>query len=307
MASRRDETGNPPSGRLPREIVGRMEMSEAPSGTTGFRGPRSHVEMAVLVNSSDGFRDCWFPFFHLLEKYWPDCRFPIYLNIEQACYENPTLAVRCLNHPPTRPGQKVPWSNRLLASLDAIPEPYVLYLQEDYFLDAPVDHRRLEECLALVSTAGLGCVHLTPYGSHGGQRVAELPYLVDVPRVSHYRLSTQAAIWDKEALRSYVRPDETVWETEILGTMRSWSRPTPVRSVDAALLDGGAIMSYTGTGIIRGKWHPEMQLLFARHGLEVDFDQRGFYTFPSRWQTRSRIMAALLRRPLRPLAALCGL
>ena len=275
--------------------------------TPGIPGPRDPVEMAVLVNSSDGFQDCWFPFFRLLETHWPDCRFPLYLNIEEGHYEHPTHSVRCLKHPSTRSGHKVPWSDRLLASLDAIPEPYVLYLQEDYFLDAPVDHRRLEECLAMISTVGLGCVHLTPYGSHGGHCVAELPYLVDVPRVSHYRVSTQAAIWDKDVLRFYVRPDETVWETEILGTMRSWSRPTPVRSVDPAMLDGGTIMSYTGTGIIRGKWHPEMRPLFARHGLEVDFDRRGFYAFPSRWQTRSRMLAALARRPWRPLAAICGL
>lgn len=263
--------------------------------------------MAVLVNSSDGFQDCWFPFFRLLETHWPGCRFPLYLNIEAGHYEHPTLPVRCLNHPPLASGEKVPWSDRLLASLAAIPEHYVLYLQEDYFLDAPVDEVRLEECLHAVATLGLGCVHLTPYGSHGGDHRAELPYLVDVPRLSHYRLSTQAAIWDKAVLMSYVRPDETVWETEILGTLRSWSRPAPVRAVDATQVPGGTIMSYTGTGIIRGKWHPEMEPLFARHGLDVDFGRRGFYAFPSRWQTRSRILAALLRRPHRPLAALCGL
>jgi len=262
--------------------------------------------MAVLVNSSDGFHDCWLPFFRLLETHWPECHFPLYLNIESGSYAHPPRDIRCLNHPPSPSGRPMPWSNRLISSLASIPERYVLYLQEDYFLDAPVDHTRLEECLHTIRAAGLGCVHLTPFGSHGGSRIAELPYLVDVPRLTHYRLSTQAAIWDKEVLAAYVRPDETVWETEILGTLRSWSRPAPIRTV-VDLPCGGPIMSYTGTGIIRGKWHPEMRSLFARHGLNVDFSIRGFYDFPSRWQTRSRMLAALARRPWRPLAAICGM
>lgn len=263
-------------------------------------------EMAILVNSSDGFSDCWFPFFRLFETHWPDCRFPLYLNIESASYAHPSLAVRCLNHPADAAGVPMPWSDRLLASLQAIPERYVMYMQEDYFLDAPVRAERVEEALEVLAGGGLGCVHLTHFGSRRSRRVAELPYLVDVPRFSHYRVSTQAAIWDKDVLRSYVRPDETVWETEILGTMRSWSRFAPIRSVEPRVLDGGPIVSYTGTGIIRGKWHPAMEPLFAKHGIDIDFQRRGFYTFPSRWQTRSRILQSLLRRPGRTLNALRG-
>jgi hypothetical protein len=263
--------------------------------------------MAVFVNSSKGYRDCWFPFFRLLETHWPDCRFPLYLNCEEGRYDHPSLDVRCLMHPPGPSGERLPWSDQLLAALAAIPERYVLYLQEDYFLDAPVDAARVEECLVAVAAHGLGCVHLTPYGSHGGARVAELPYLVDVPRVSHYRFSTQAAIWDKHVLASYVRPRETAWETEILGTLRSWNRPAPVRTISAEAASLRPIMSYTGTGIIRGKWHPDLVPLFARHGLDVDFTRRGFYGFPSRWGTRSKMLRSLLCRLDRPVAAVLGL
>lgn len=281
-----------------------------PAATDASRGPvmpSGRPDMAILVNSSDGFRDCWQPFFELLQTHWPECRFPLYLNIEEGSYRHPSLPIRCLNHPADAAGRKVPWSDRLLASLRAIPERHVLYMQEDYFLDAPVRDDLVEESLRLLATEGLGCVHLTHFGSRRGKRVAELPHLVDVPRFSHYRVSTQAAIWDKNVLASYVRPDETVWETEILGTMRSWSNFAPIRSVEPRRLDGRPIVSYTGTGIIRGKWHPAMQPLFQRHGIDVDFTKRGFYTFPSRWHTRSRILLSLIRRPRRTLEALLGL
>lgn len=263
--------------------------------------------LAVLVNSSRGYRDCWFPFFRLLETYWPACRCPLYLNLEEGVYEHPALDIRCLTHPVRPGGARLPWSDQLLASLAMIPERYVLYMQEDYFLDAPVDDGRLVECLVAVVGAGLGCVHLTPYGAHGGSRPAELPYLVDVPRISHYRFSTQAAIWDKRVLAAYVRPGESAWETEILGTLRAWASPEPIRSVvEGREMGGGSIMSYTGTGIIRGKWHPDLRPLFAKHGIDVDFAKRGFYDFPSRWGTRTRMLRSLVSRPGRPLAALLG-
>jgi hypothetical protein len=263
-------------------------------------------EMAILVNSSDGFRDCWYPFFHLLETHWPSCRFPLYLNVEEATYEHPSLKVRCLNHPRLPSGENVPWSDRLIDSLQAIPERYVMYMQEDYFLDAPVRDDLVEDCLRIVAEEAVGCVHLTGFGSRGGTKTAERPYLVDVPRISHYRMSTQAAIWDKDVLLSCVRRRETVWETEILGTMRAWSRYAAIRTIDRQRLEGLPIMSYTGTGIIRGKWHPEMVPLFAKHEIPMDFERRGLYSFPSRWTTRSRIIMALVRRPQRLLAAIMG-
>jgi hypothetical protein len=283
----------------------RSELSSVTASRRESGPPEHDASLAVLVNSSRGYRDCWFPFFRLLEIYWPECRFPLYLNVEEGLYQHPSLAVTCLTHPDGSLGTRLPWSDQLLASLEMIPERYVLYMQEDYFLDAPVDHVRLEECLALAIGAGLGCVHLTPYGSHGGRTTAELPYLVDVPRISHYRFSNQAAIWDKAVLASYVRPGESAWETEILGTLRSWSRPEPVRAVMEAAA-GGPVMSYTGTGIIRGTWHPAVQPLFEKHGIDIDFSRRGFYDFPSRWGTRTKMLRTLARRPDRPLAALLG-
>lgn len=281
-------------------------VDRAPPSFLAASRPDQRPAMAILVNSSDGFRDCWDPFFRLLKTHWPACRFPLYLNVEEATYENSSLGVRCLNHPRRSSGSIMPWSDRLIESLQAIPERYVMYMQEDYFLDAAVRDDLVEDCLRVVAEDGVGCVHLTGFGARGGAKTAERPYLVDVPRISHYRVSTQAAIWDKDVLLSYVRPDETVWETEILGTVRSWSRYAAIRTVEPLRLDGPPVMSYTGTGIIRGKWHPEMVPLFTRHGIEMDFEKRGLYSFPSRWTTRSRMIMALIRRPQRPLAALLG-
>ncbi len=48
-----------------------------------------HMNLAVFVNSSDGFQDCWQPFFELFRSYggflW---YFPIYLNTERSQFDS---------------------------------------------------------------------------------------------------------------------------------------------------------------------------------------------------------------------------
>jgi hypothetical protein len=53
-----------------------------------------------------------------------------------------------------------------------------------------------------------------------------------------------------------------------------------IRTIDRHRLEGLPIMSYTGTGIIRGKWHPEMVPLFAKHEIPMDFGRRGILLVP---------------------------
>ena len=43
-------------------------------------------DVTVLVNTSDGFADCWQPFFKLFSTFWPDCPYPIVLNTETLDY-----------------------------------------------------------------------------------------------------------------------------------------------------------------------------------------------------------------------------
>jgi hypothetical protein len=53
----------------------------------------------IIVNSCDAYDDTWYPFFKLLKKYWPNCKFPIVLNTETKKFEYEGLDIKVINLP----------------------------------------------------------------------------------------------------------------------------------------------------------------------------------------------------------------
>ena len=100
-------------------------------------------DISILVNTSDSFEDCWNPFFQLFTTYWSDCDWPIVLNTETKSYSYPGLNIRCARVAEGE-SRRLSWSECLMRCLDGIDTPYLLYLQEDYFLEGPVQVEKLK-------------------------------------------------------------------------------------------------------------------------------------------------------------------
>jgi hypothetical protein len=243
------------------------------SGVPGYAAPFS-----ILVNTSDGFEDCWNPFFTLFSLHWPNCTVPIFLNTETKDWSFPELSIHATRVQAKQDvARKLSWSECLLGALEQITTPLVLYLQEDYFLSGPTDVARIEEYASLM----LRCpeikhVGLTYFGAAGPFGPTKWPSLWRISDKSRYRVSTQAGLWRVDTLRSYLRAEENGWMFEIFGTWRARRRKElflTVRRNEAAR----APIDYAHTGIVKGRWHPDVPALFARFGIALDFDKRGFY------------------------------
>ena len=105
------------------------------------------TSVAILVSSCDAFFDAWKPFAAFLEIFWKDCPLPIHLITNR-------LAVRSARIIAQSVGPDRGWSSNLQCALEKIPQPYVLYLQEDYFLIGPVQTEALAMDLARVIESG---------------------------------------------------------------------------------------------------------------------------------------------------------
>ena len=104
-------------------------------------------DLTIFVNTSDNFDDCWEPFFKLFSLYWPNCPYPIVLNTEKKDYNYQSLNITCSRVSAGESGN-IGWSECLVRALDKIQTPYILYLQEDYFLEGPV---RADVIVSLIS------------------------------------------------------------------------------------------------------------------------------------------------------------
>jgi hypothetical protein len=257
----------------------------------------------VLVNSSDGYRDCWKPFFTLLRRYWPEVPTPVVLNTLAADYSFPEVPLRS-TRTEALAGRRLTWSEALLAALDSLDCPLVLYLQEDYFLDGPVDSRRITELAALmISRPEIAHIGLTYFGARG----PFTPWQPDsslwvIPHTSRYRISTQAGLWRASALRSYLHPAENGWMFEIYGTWRARRREDLFLTVAR---DSGAVqpVPYEHAGIVKGRWVPSTVALLAREGTPVDSSIRGLWVPQHPLVAKYETAKKLLARPGRLLAS----
>lgn len=256
----------------------------------------------VVVSSSDNFEDCWHPFFTLFKRYWPDCPAPILLNTETKPYAFPGLDVRA-SQAEVGVAEKPSWTERLAKTLDLVTTPLVLYMQEDYFLEAPVNAAFIDEMAHhMLANPDIGHLNLTHFSTPGPLVVTADERLMTIAPQARYRISCQAGLWRKECLRSYLGPAENIWMFEIFGTWRSWRRRERFLTVNRERYHpdlGTAVMQYTHTGIIKGKWHPAMPRLFERHGLDVDFSRRGFYEAPPRWLSRLKTFRKVAQDPVK--------
>lgn len=244
----------------------------------------------LLINSFDSYEDCWGPFFILLDRYWPDNPFRVVLVSDQAKYESESIIS-------IAPG-KLGWSANLIAALSQIETPYVLYMQEDYLIESPVDTKRVLKCIEILQEKSeVAYLELTPYGarSKGSKSNDGLCY---IPWYSRYRTSTQAALWRREDFLRLLRDWESGWEFELYGALRSRLIDASFCGLPSNSLKIAPIINYTPTAIIKGRWASFAKDLLAEENINVNFESRGFYKDPGRFKRRFDLLLSLMRRPV---------
>ena len=254
--------------------------------------------LTMLVNSSDGFEDCWAPFFELLYAHWPDCNYPVLLNTEEKNWSFPKRNIRA-SRVAANEQRRLSWSECLIRAINQIETLLLLYFQEDYFLDSPVRVNLIEDAIKLMlDNPEIGHIALTKHGSFGPFEAYPVEGFSQIRQDARYRISTQAGLWRPNVLRSYLEPKENGWMFEIFGTWRAQKRPDIFLVADFSPEAGGPAIDYVHTGIIKGKWHPLMPDLFAKHKINIDFTKRGFYNPPPALIRKWEVIKKLAQDPL---------
>lgn len=265
------------------------------------------LKYSILVNTSDGYEDCWGPFFKLLKKYWPDCDAPIYLNTGKKIWttsEFPNL-ISCQSE--RSAAQNLTWSQCLLNGLECIETPLVLYFQEDYFVDKYVDSERIKQAVEyMVENDDVSHIALTKHCSLGPYDGCEVPWLQKIQQSAKYRISTQAGLWRVNKLISYINSNENGWMFEIYGSMRA-KRITDV-FLSAKWDDrNGPVIDYIHTGIIKGKWKSEIVDVFRANDIDVNFTIRGFYVMREGISSKLDLLKKVLEQPIYAMKQLFNL
>jgi hypothetical protein len=263
----------------------------------------------IIVNSSDGFEDCWEPYFTLLKKYWPDLNQPILLNTEFKNYHFNELALTASKVHAGTTDRKLTWSECLIGALQQVDTSIVLYMQEDYFLEQPVNNDFVVEMAEkMKANPSIRYIGLTDIGNKGPFKAFDEDRRLCIVGNQKYRISTQAALWRKETLLSYLRPEENGWMFEIFGTQRAKRRNELFLTANRAMYSRShnPIITYEHTGIIKGQWHKNMPALFEKEGIKMNFELRGIYKPKSTIGRKIETSRKLLKNPVRFVKGMLG-
>jgi hypothetical protein len=256
-------------------------------------------KFTVFVNTSDGFEDCWNPFFKLFSKYWKGGYPPILLNTEHKEFNYSGLVINS-SQVNKNVDRRLTWSECFISALNQVETPLVLYFQEDYFIEKEVKAEVVNDFAQLmIANPEIKYIGLT----HMGNRPPFYPYpndkrLAEVSNKSKYRISTQVGLWQKDTLISYLRENENGWMFEIFGTKRSQKRKELFLTVNREIYNKeNPIIDYQLTGIIKGKWLSTIPELFKKEGIDMDFSKRGFYKTPLPLFRKIETFRKLLKSP----------
>lgn len=231
--------------------------------------------VAIVVSSCDAFFDAWRPFVCFFRKHWSDCPFPVYLIVNR-------LRVRSNIVQPISVGPDQGWASNMGAALAAISQPYILYFQEDYFLNGDVRSEQLAGDIgyALENNAASFCFYarsqLEPNFHPLNDRFGV------VPRDSDGRTRLQVTLWKKEALQAALRPGESAWNMEA----RASERTRDLLAL-AYLQRRDAPIPYLMSAIVRGLWTRQAISLCGQAGIEIQPRFRSDHSEVA-WQRRFR-------------------
>lgn len=227
--------------------------------------------------SCDSYQDVWAPMVQSIEKFWPDCPFPIYMCSEQEVFNHSKIGN-------IRVGERMRWSEMLIEVLGGLSSKSVIYLQEDYILKGSIQTDEVERLIDFYESNDAAYLRLIPFPKPD-EIVDEKLNVGLVLEGSSYRTSLQAAIWDRKVLLSLLSPDEDGWQFEKNSVARASHIQRPFYSVgiNSDLPNKNHHrypLDYYSTAILQGKWQKEGVKMLREAGINISTEKRGYL---NRW------------------------
>jgi hypothetical protein len=227
-------------------------------------------DVVVAVGTIDAYKAAWPVFCHSLDRYWPDCPWPVVFmtnNREGPCGRTVKTG-----------GDHARWSERTRRGLEQIKARVVLWMTEDNWLTATVDTAALMDFAGHVLAGDLHHARLYPGWDHD---VDEGPFpedsrLLVFARESPYRCSLKPSLWRRKIFFRLLRDGEAPWAFERDASRRSrkfGDRFAAVRGWNHFhfVTRGCPSSSWAEKSpLVKGKWTTAAREYCEREGLEVD-------------------------------------
>ena len=225
------------------------------------------MNVSVLVYSCDAYSDVWQPFFTLFFKYW-QCPYKVYVTAETAKCDYPNVETINVN--------AGTWTERIKLAVEKIPTKYVIGMCDDMFLRRGVLQNVIDRCVVYMD--GLPQIANVNFEKdYDGATGGSIAGFGLKPQGRHFQKSCQPTLWRKHALVELLDCKCDPWQWEESEAPDKWDYYIFTGDIDDLVFEYG-YRREKWFGIRKGKWVLEdVQPLFEREGIHVDFNERGIW------------------------------
>lgn len=234
--------------------------------------------LTIVVGSCDAYADIAELYVKFLRKYWPDCKYPILVVLEQKKINLP--GVRVIN---SNEGEE--WVSRIIRALNEVKSKYVLLTVEDLFLCRPVNDGWIREILNIMDKENL-LYYEFPVKIHRKKRnekkFKNYNHIYSIAKNKPYGINMGTAIWEKnELIRILNDGIETAWDIENYFLEKSYANKDSHDCYEYYVCDDGSAIKLAHM-IKKGRWIPEGKKEIAHSQVKIDYSKRGFVPLNSR-------------------------
>jgi hypothetical protein len=214
-------------------------------------------QIALIVHTCDRYRLLYIGFEYFFKKYFPYQEIPIsyYFLTEEEDFHSPIFT-----NIKTGKGE---WSTRLLNGLEAIPEQYIIYFQEDMWLSQPVEAGTINQIINFVLANQTDMFKLSSNSVYKTNTMGKYfnglaITLLDNNR-SQYLMSHQVTVWDKNFFKAQLRFKEHPWRNERKGTERLKVLSPEIYHIDLFAENDQVPINNNKEGAVSGRYYTVSQ------------------------------------------------
>lgn len=227
----------------------------------------TNLDLSILVVGYDGYYDVWTHFAFFINKFWKD-RPKTYLatSLLEPQYENIEII---------KAGDNSEWSMKAKNALDKINTKYVLLLLEDFFILDYIDNNQIDEAIKFIKNNDIKFYRLSNQSFCKyfvkGKKLNNKNYLRIITDKTDYALNLQAAIWNKEYLKTLIGNENyNGWEFEA----RNYKIKNYKNYKIEYLTDIRNLLNIEHA-VMQSKYFPSTVYKCKKLGVELDIKKRG--------------------------------
>lgn len=227
--------------------------------------------VAIFVNTFDGYSDLWDIFWDIFDKYGFDCPYAKYSVSNELDYNRPGVTN-------IKVGKETNWFERTIKALKKVKEEYLVFFLEDYFVSKKIDFNEINSIIVKMMEENVFFYRLSMRNGLPSKKS-----FVKMQSGSDYPITLQLAIWKKDVFEKivtelYSARCRSPWDFEVYLKNNYKYCPTKDGVLQGIRFDTRDILGYKN-GVLRGKWFPDVRKFYSRQGIDFSKSRREIMPF----------------------------